>query len=582
MLTFNMNPEGRCAQSLEDISSSDAGYGSNRSPLPGQPASPQNIPASPASGLTEVNNLDRERALAQGSPPASLNTDRYPDSNLGKTQPQKRYIGVRVRLPVKDMLRKIRIAKGVDPSDLQETPAKGSKPHSGDKRRVYPNSERRNRQNKLSAKSLEVLDMLVEVLEEDLRTSKSNRHKASQGMFPNCVSQTPYPNLQRVPWKQDFINQASNSLLEYCPGSSTPPSQSYYLPADFSPASSPESLDYNASPNYEPTPVQSPVFTNDCAEEMLPVQHSYTAYSPLSVDYQVSSPSPPESVYHSPQSHLYKGRLDTNRGDSPVTFKNHSPNDLRQDTGELSFFRFQLQREESFLRTISDQELFAVDKCGNTLLHRAVCQGKRAQVYALAQRMVNARRIDDKDALERTALHLAALKNQHLMVSDLISLGANINEKDKFGKTPLHLCAANGYVRVLEMLKNALSDGAHVEVEAVDHSGLTPLNCAVIVLNKTVRELEKAEVPSNINFLTLRKDQLLDGIEYLLEMGANPSRPEPVSGRTAMHFAQEENNMELIHLFQSRYPKIGDLLNEDYASRTMLDVMSNMGSLYAK
>ncbi|MGH0169406.1 UNVERIFIED_CONTAM: hypothetical protein FKN15_001440, partial [Acipenser sinensis] len=181
-----------------------------------------------------------------------------------------------------------------------------------------------------------------------------------------------------------------------------------------------------------------------------------------------------------------------------------------------------------------------------------------------------------------TALHLAALKNQHLMVSDLISLGANINEKDKFGKTPLHLCAANGYVRVLEMLKNALSDGAHVEVEAVDHSGLTPLHCAVIVLNKTVRELEKAEVPSNINFLTLRKDQLLDGIEYLLEMGASPSRPEPVSGRTSMHFAQEENNMELIHLFQSRYPKIGDLLNEDYASRTMLDVMSNMGSLYAK
>ncbi|MGH0190229.1 UNVERIFIED_CONTAM: hypothetical protein FKN15_043581 [Acipenser sinensis] len=456
MLTFNMNPEGRCEQSLEDISSSDAGYGSNRSPLPGQPASPQNIPASPASGLTEVNNLDSERALAQGYPPASLNTDRYP-GQVCKTN---------------------------------------------------------------------VSGLLVEVLEEDLRTSKSNRHKASQGMFPNCVSQTPYPNLQRVPWKRDFINLASNSLLEYCPGSSTPPSQSYYLPADFSPASSPESLDYNASKNYEPTSVQSPVFANDCAEEMLPVQHSYTAYSPLSVDYQVPSLSTPESVYHSPQSHFYKGRLDTDRSDSPVTFENHSPNDLRQDTGGLSFFRFQLQREESFLRTISDQELFAVDKCGNTLLHRAVCQGKRAQVYALAQRMVNARRIDDRDASERTALHLAALKNQHLMVSDLISLGANINEKDKFGKTPLHLCAANGYVRVLEMLKNALSDGAHVEVEAVDHSGLTPLHCAVIVLNKTVRELEKAEVPSNINFLTLRKDQLLDGIEYLLEMGASPSRPE--------------------------------------------------------
>lgn len=51
----------------------------------------------------------------------------------------------------------------------------------------------------------------------------------------------------------------------------------------------------------------------------------------------------------------------------------------------------------------------------------------------------------------QTALHLAAEKNQHLMVSDLISLGANVNEQDRAGKTPLHLCAENGYLRVLEV-----------------------------------------------------------------------------------------------------------------------------------
>lgn len=51
----------------------------------------------------------------------------------------------------------------------------------------------------------------------------------------------------------------------------------------------------------------------------------------------------------------------------------------------------------------------------------------------------------------QTALHLAAEKNQHLMVSDLISLGANVNEQDGLGKTPLHLCAENGYLRVLEV-----------------------------------------------------------------------------------------------------------------------------------
>lgn len=37
------------------------------------------------------------------------------------------------------------------------------------------------------------------------------------------------------------------------------------------------------------------------------------------------------------------------------------------------------------------------------------------------------------------------------MVSDLISLGANVNEQDSSGKTPLHLCAENGYLRVLEV-----------------------------------------------------------------------------------------------------------------------------------
>ncbi len=51
----------------------------------------------------------------------------------------------------------------------------------------------------------------------------------------------------------------------------------------------------------------------------------------------------------------------------------------------------------------------------------------------------------------QTPLHLAAQKNQHFMVADLVSLGANINVKDRYGKTCLHLSAENGYIRVLEV-----------------------------------------------------------------------------------------------------------------------------------
>lgn len=51
----------------------------------------------------------------------------------------------------------------------------------------------------------------------------------------------------------------------------------------------------------------------------------------------------------------------------------------------------------------------------------------------------------------QTPLHLAAQKNQHFMVADLVSLGANVNAKDRYGKTCLHLSAENGYIRVLEV-----------------------------------------------------------------------------------------------------------------------------------
>lgn len=51
----------------------------------------------------------------------------------------------------------------------------------------------------------------------------------------------------------------------------------------------------------------------------------------------------------------------------------------------------------------------------------------------------------------QTALLHAANHNHHLMVADLISLGANVNETNNLGKSCLHLSAEKGYIRVLEV-----------------------------------------------------------------------------------------------------------------------------------
>lgn len=57
----------------------------------------------------------------------------------------------------------------------------------------------------------------------------------------------------------------------------------------------------------------------------------------------------------------------------------------------------------------------------------------------------------DPPLCPQTALLHAAAHNHHLMVADLIHLGADVNAKNNSGKSCLHLSAEKGYIRVLEV-----------------------------------------------------------------------------------------------------------------------------------
>ncbi|XP_050928918.1 NF-kappa-B inhibitor zeta [Lates calcarifer] len=83
---------------------------------------------------------------------------------------EKVYLGVRVKMPVKDLLRNIRLAQGWEPQDFQET---CSKTFKGDKKRVKTRTGRRTTKRKHPTKSLEELAIIVEVLEEDLKTGNT-------------------------------------------------------------------------------------------------------------------------------------------------------------------------------------------------------------------------------------------------------------------------------------------------------------------------------------------------------------------------------------------------------------------------
>ncbi|KAG9348550.1 hypothetical protein JZ751_002286 [Albula glossodonta] len=255
-------------------------------------------------------------------------------------------------------------------------------------------------------------------------------------------------------------------------GKLSPLPQNYSCPSELSSTGSPESY---SSPSSSPPYSHSSVLTDsqggyhsDEADERFSCPLSQAPCSPCSPEYQ--APSPPESIVCSPQSLWEAGGED------------QGPQELGHCRNGMSFFWFQLQREENVLSGISDKELLTADSSGRIPLHSMVNQGKGATVYSIAKRMAAMGQLDIKDAEGKTALHLAAQRNQHLMVSDLLLLGAGINERDKFGKTCLHLSAENGYVRVVEYYESQTMWDAfsHESSSYADKVASVP-QCKVIV-----------------------------------------------------------------------------------------------------
>ncbi|KAM9216993.1 uncharacterized protein RG961_011306 [Leptosomus discolor] len=545
---------------------------SQGSPLPAETASPksnfQQSPSLPDSGLTEFN-----AASPKIYPPPSCKPQEMPaltDSGLSSDPPQKRYMGVRVKMPVRELLRKIRLSKGLDPAHSKETSlmkmvTKGSSGKT-EKRRVHPYTEKQLRQSKQSVgqtlKGLEDLDILVEVLQEDL--NKSQLKKESLHSVPDGFWQGFSTDLQASRWETEGSKQAAGSLQGR--HHSLTKLHSYCCFKDFNSVlrGEAEISFHDDQKNLQQTNSSGMLSRTSEKESSWWIQDACTSAQKDFPRHSSQNTSP----LFNPSGDCLEALLEANTGSPDIKghLKSTQISFTQQDLSAISFFQFQLHREENLLRNIPADKLLAPDENGNRLLHKAVAQGRRALTYVLAQRFASLNKINEKDAEKRTALHLAAEKNQHLMVSDLISLGANVNEQDSLGKTPLHLCAENGYLRVLEVLKNCKSNGVFVEVNLTDHYGLTPLHCAALAHTVLVTESQKTDIGTDMGrFLRLRKDQILEGINCLLQMGGKPELQVLNSCQITTTHLKIEENTELMCLLQTYKPKGQNILQESYS-----------------
>ncbi|XP_056882482.1 NF-kappa-B inhibitor zeta [Takifugu flavidus] len=244
---------------------------------------------------------------------------------------------------------------------------------------------------------------------------------------------------------------------------------------------------------------------------------------------------------------------------------------------QLTLFQWQIQREEQKVAGMSAEQLSMQDADGDTVLHIAVAQGKRALVYVLAVKMAEHGALDLKEHKGQTALHVAVATNNHLIVQDLLTHGANVNTWDHWGRSPLHVCAQKGHLSSLQAIwKTVQWTRQQVDTGMHNYDGLTALHTATMSHNAVLKELwdQKHPCTDRKTELEQRRQTYANIVKSLLLMGASIGSKDLKSGRTCLHMAAEAANVELLKVFLDPPSSVTVINATAFNGNTALHVVS--------
>ena len=145
----------------------------------------------------------------------------------------------------------------------------------------------------------------------------------------------------------------------------------------------------------------------------------------------------------------------------------------------------------------------------------------------------------------------AASRGEIQALEDIFSSGEiQFNSKDAMGRTPLHIAASEGHVRLTEYLMELRADPT-----AKDKMGNSAFNDAVRSKHDAVVRVMKAH-DRNVSFKLAGNEvgvllcqaafnSKIEDIKRLVDNGVDPNEAD-YDGRTAMHLAASEGNMEVL------------------------------------
>ncbi|XP_061859869.1 NF-kappa-B inhibitor zeta isoform X4 [Colius striatus] len=388
---------------------------------------------------------------------------------------------------------------------------------------------------------------------------------------------------------QAFQDHTSHHMLDPPPHYQFPPSQNQDLSQSYP---SDASLEYrpfaanDQSPAYQQNTFESHELQYCPSQSFSSLLNDSEGSEGISTPLQPLGSAPPQAdvISHTPNFSLLSGNIygSLERSVSVATLNVSLPDqNIARSTTQLgkSFFQWQVEQEENKLANISQDQFLAKDSDGDTFLHIAVAQGRRALSYVLARKMAALHMLDIKEHNGQSAFQVAVAANQHLIVQDLVSLGAQVNTTDCWGRTPLHVCAEKGHAQVLQAIqKGAMGSNQYVDLEATNYDGLTALHCAVLAHNAVLHELQNSQPPHSpeVQELLLRNKSLVETIKILIQMGASVEAKDRKSGRSALHLAAEEANLELIRLFLELPNCLSFINAKAYNGNTALHVAASL------
>ncbi|XP_005524018.1 PREDICTED: NF-kappa-B inhibitor zeta [Pseudopodoces humilis] len=455
----------------------------------------------------------------------------------------------------------------------------------------------------------------MDSMEETHKTDP--KHDSSSDLLQNIINikneSSPISlNTVQVSWLHSASSHGSHEQYQDSPGTQAfSPSQKYQAFQDHTsqhmldapqhyqfPASQNQDLSQSypsdASLDYRPFVAsdQSPAYQQNTFEshelQYCPSQSFSSLLNDSEGSDSVSSPLQPLSSAHpqaevAPHTLNFSNLCGSQERSVSLAALNVSLSDqnIARSTTQLgkSFFQWQVEQEENKLANISQDQFLAKDADGDTFLHIAVAQGRRALSYVLARKMAALHMLDIKEHNGQSAFQVAVAANQHLIVQDLVSLGAQVNTTDCWGRTPLHVCAEKGHAQVLQAIqKGAMGSNQYVDLEATNYDGLTALHCAVVAHNAVLHELQNCQPPHSpeVQELLLRNKSLVETIKILIQMGASVEAKDRKSGRSALHLAAEEANLELIRLFLELPNYLSFVNAKAYNGNTALHVAASL------